>query len=88
MKNIDYMVFERSYFKTSTNRDFLFFCKNIVLNSSYENFEGIYMYLQIKTDKSVGSDFLFDISFRSYSFLKVKDIWSTNIIAIIGLEVD
>ena len=65
---------ERSYFKISTNQDFLVFCKNIAPNSSYENFEGIYMYLQIKADKSVVSDFLFDTWFRSYSLLKVEDI--------------
>ena len=66
-----YILNERSYFKISTNRDFMFFCENIVSNSPYENFEheGIYMYLQIKADKFVVPDFLFDIWFKSYSFL-------------------
>ena len=85
MKFLLRIPYERSYFKTSTNRDFLFFCKNIVPNSSYENFEGIYMYLQIKADKSVVSDSLFYLWFGSYSLLKVKDIWNSQILAIIEL---
>ena len=78
-------LFERSYFKISTNQDFLVFCKNIAPNSSYENFEGIYMYLQIKADKSVVSDFLFDIWFRSYSLLKVKDMSNSQNLTIASL---
>ena len=34
-------------------RSFCFFCKNVAPNLSYDNFEGIYMYLRIKANKSV-----------------------------------
>ena len=68
--------------------EFLFFCKNIAPNLSYDNFEGIYMYLQIKANKSVVLDFLFDLWFGSYSLLKVKDILNSQIVAIIKLELD